>query len=48
VSTIFVLVNIGQLLIIWYYERHHRCSGAEQHFADNMPPGMDRATISDS
>ena len=44
-ETVFVLVNIGQLLIIWYYERHHRFSGAEQHFADNMPPGMDRATI---
>ncbi len=44
-ETIFVLVNVGQLLIIWYYERHHRFSGAQRHFAENMPPGMDRATI---
>lgn len=44
-ETIFVLVNVGQLLLIWYYERHHRFTGAEQHFAENMPPGMDRATI---
>lgn len=44
-ETVFVLVNIGQLVILWYYERHHRFTGPEHHFASNMPPGMDRATI---
>ena len=44
-ETIFVLVNIGQLLIIWYYEYHHRFADEERHFADNMPPGVDRSAI---
>lgn len=44
-ETIFVLVNIGQLLIIWYYEYHHRFADEERHFADNMPAGVDRSAI---
>lgn len=44
-ETIFVLVNIGQLLVIWYYEYHHRFADEERHFADNMPPGVDRSAI---
>lgn len=44
-ETIFVLVNIGQLLIIWYYEYHHRFAEEEQHFAENMPEGVDRSAI---
>ena len=44
-ETIFVLVNIGQLLIIWYYEHHHRFADDERHFADNMPEGIDRSAL---
>ncbi len=44
-ETIFVLVNIGQLLIIWYYEHHHRFADDERHFADNMPEGVDRSAL---
>lgn len=44
-ETIFVLVNIGQLLVIWYYEYHHRFADEERHFADNMPAGVDRSAI---
>ena len=44
-ETIFVLVNIGQLLVIWYYENHHNFKDEEQHFADNMPAGVDRSSI---
>lgn len=44
-ETIFVLVNIVQLLLIWYYEHHHRFSDEHQHFAQNMPAGVDRSAI---
>lgn len=44
-EAIFVLVNIAQLLIIWYYEHHHRFAAEEQHFAQNMPEGVDRSAI---
>lgn len=44
-ETIFVLVNIVQLFLIWYYEHHHRFSDEHQHFAQNMPSGVDRSAI---
>lgn len=44
-ETIFVVVNIVQLLIIWYYEYHHRFDEEHQHFADNMPDTVDRSAI---
>ena len=44
-ETIFVIVNVIQLLIIWYYERHHRFSEEHSHFAENMPGGVDRSAI---
>lgn len=44
-ETIFVIVNIVQLLIIWYYEHHHRFAEEHQHFAQNMPESVDRSAI---
>jgi len=44
-ETIFVMVNLGQLLAIWYFERHHRFHDDEQHFAENMPAGIERRSI---
>lgn len=44
-ETIFVIVNVVQLLIIWYYEYHHRFDAEHQHFADNMPDTVDRSAI---
>jgi hypothetical protein len=44
-ETIFVLVNVGQLLIIWYYENHHRFSEEKDHFARNMPGDVDRSAL---
>lgn len=44
-ETIFVIVNVVQLLIIWYYEYHHRFDEEHQHFADNMPDTVDRSAI---
>lgn len=44
-ETVFVLVNIGQLLVIWYYERHHRFSDDERHFVDSMPPSVERRAL---
>lgn len=43
-ETIFVLVNIGQLLVIWYYEKHHRFGEEERHFVENVP-GVERSSI---
>jgi len=44
-ETIFVIVNVIQLLIIWYYEHHHRFDEEHQHFADSMPDTVDRGAI---
>lgn len=44
-ETIFVIVNVIQLIIIWYYEYHHRFSEEQQHFADNMPADTDKAAL---
>jgi hypothetical protein len=43
-ETVFVLVNIGQLIVIWYYEKHHRFADEERHFAENVP-GVERSAI---
>ncbi|MEQ1900184.1 MAG: cyclic nucleotide-binding domain-containing protein [Devosia sp.] len=44
-ETVFTLVNIGQLVLIWYYEYHHRFAEEENHFADSMPAGIERGAI---
>lgn len=44
-ETIFVIVNVAQLLIIWYYENHHKFTDEEQHFVENMPSGIGRSSI---
>ena len=44
-ETIFVLVNVIQLGIIWYYEYQHRFSADEDHFVSNMPAGTERSSI---
>jgi hypothetical protein len=44
-ETIFVIVNVVQLVIIWYYEYHHHFPDEQQHFADNMPADTDKAAL---
>jgi len=44
-ETVFVLVNLGQLALIWYYQYQHRFSEDEQHFADSMPATVERRAI---
>jgi len=44
-EVIFVAVNVGQLLILWYYARRHRFAEHERHFAESMPRGVERRTI---
>lgn len=44
-ETVFVLVNIGQLLLIWYYERHHRFTEDQRHFVDSMPLSVERRVL---
>jgi CRP-like cAMP-binding protein len=44
-EAIFVAVNIGQLVLIWYYERHHTFADDEVHFAQSIPAGIDRRSI---
>lgn len=43
-ETVFVLVNVGQLLVIWYYERHHRFAEEQQHFVESVP-GVERSAL---
>ena len=44
-EALFVLVNVVQLVLIWYYEYHHRFDEEHKHFADNMPDTVDRSAI---
>jgi len=44
-EVIFVAVNVGQLLILWYYARRHRFEAHEQPFAASMPGSVERRTI---
>ena len=44
-EVVFVAVNIGQLLILWYYERHHAFEAHQQHFVSSMPEGIERHSI---
>lgn len=44
-ETVFVLVNIGQLLLIWYYERHHRFTEDQRHFVESMPLSVERRVL---
>ena len=44
-EAIFVAVNIGQLIILWYYERHHTFEEDQRHFVSSMPPGVERRSL---
>lgn len=44
-ETVFVSVNIAQLIAIWYYTYHHRFREEHRHFAESMPPGIDKSAI---
>ena len=44
-EAIFIAVNIGQLMLIWYYEKHHRFDEHERDFASTMPPDIERRTV---
>jgi len=44
-ETVFVVVNLVQLALIWYYEYHHRFTDEANHFASSMPPGVERSAI---
>ncbi len=44
-EVIFVSVNVVQLLVIWYYERHHRFADDEKQFVESMPAGVERRAL---
>lgn len=44
-EVIFVAVNVGQLLIIWYYDKHHRFGEDERLFVSVMPADVERRAI---
>jgi CRP-like cAMP-binding protein len=44
-EAIFVIVNIVQLFVIWYYEYQHSFAAEEKHFAESMPGGVDRSAV---
>lgn len=44
-ESIFVAVNVGQLLLLWYYARRHRFSADEGHFVDNLPKDVERRKL---
>ncbi|MBK8083642.1 MAG: cyclic nucleotide-binding domain-containing protein [Devosia sp.] len=44
-EAIFVLVNVVQLIILWYDERHHDFRDDERHFVESMPTGIERQAL---
>lgn len=44
-ETIFVLVNLIQLLLIWYYEKYHRFDDDEKLFVESMPKDAERRAL---
>ncbi len=44
-EAIFVVVNVAQLVILWYYERHHTFAEDERHFIASMPSGVERRSL---
>jgi hypothetical protein len=44
-ESIFVAVNVGQLLLLWYYARRHRFSADEGHFVANLPKDVERRKV---
>ena len=44
-ESIFVGVNVVQLLVLWYYAKRHRFTDDEQRFAAIMPASIDRRSI---
>lgn len=44
-ETAFVLVNVVQLSILWYYAKRHRFSDEEKRLLDTMPADIDRRTV---
>lgn len=44
-EVIFVAVNVIQLAVIWYYERHHRFGPDEQSFVSAMPSHVERRAL---
>ncbi|WP_421760398.1 Crp/Fnr family transcriptional regulator [Devosia sp.] len=44
-EAIFVIVNVVQLFLIWYYEYQHSFAEDEKHFAESMPGGVDRSAV---
>lgn len=44
-ETVFVAVNVGQLIVLWYYERHHTFEGDQRHFIASIPAGVERRSL---
>lgn len=44
-EVIFVAVNVGQLLILWWFAKRHRFNDDEQRFATIIPSNIERRTV---
>lgn len=44
-ETIFVMVNLIQLLLIWYYEKYHKFDDDEKLFVESMPKDAERRAL---
>lgn len=44
-EAMFVLVNVGQLLLIWYYQKYHRFQEHEKLFVQSLPPNIERRSM---
>ncbi|HZY67209.1 MAG TPA: cyclic nucleotide-binding domain-containing protein [Devosia sp.] len=44
-EAIFVAVNVGQLIVLWYYERYHTFPEDQRHFVSTMPAGVEKRSL---
>lgn len=44
-ETVFVGVNITQLIVLWYFDNHYRFKDEKLHFAERIPAGINRRAV---
>jgi hypothetical protein len=44
-ESVFVAVNVFQLIALWYFDNHYRFKDEKQHFAERIPVGINRRAV---
>lgn len=44
-EAVLVAINLGQLLLLWWYANHHRFTDDEQYLLSRLAPGTDKRAL---